>query len=197
LVGRTVEVARQLGNGSEIGARGAGGVISTLEFLEHQLSQMGHRDLLVTAPYRDSSDATQTIKAGECARVSVCRFGFVQVAFCSFRRVRKRSPRGPFGATVRGADYTLMWIASEWTTVRARAGDFTKSYSDAGTSKSCWTCRNTSRGWFAQPDFDSITILNVTARCWSAPIKLQLRYRAQRSDQPIVEPGTELSVIES
>ena len=58
LVGRTVEVARELGNGSEIRARRAGSVIATLEFLEHQPSQMGHRDLLVTAPYRDSSDAT-------------------------------------------------------------------------------------------------------------------------------------------
>ena len=38
LVGRTMEVARKIGNGSEIGARGAGGIISTLEFLEHQLS---------------------------------------------------------------------------------------------------------------------------------------------------------------
>ena len=57
LVRRTVEVARKLVNGPEISVRGAGSVISTLEFLEHQLSKMGHRDLLVTAPYRDLPDA--------------------------------------------------------------------------------------------------------------------------------------------
>ena len=42
---------------SMISARGAGCVVSTLEFFEHQLSKMGHRDLLVTAPYRDSARA--------------------------------------------------------------------------------------------------------------------------------------------
>ena len=54
LVGTTIEVARKLVNGPEISARGAGSVISTLEFLEHQLLEIGHRDL-VTAPYRDSA----------------------------------------------------------------------------------------------------------------------------------------------
>jgi hypothetical protein len=58
LIRRTVEISRNLVNGPEISARGAGSVVATLEFLEHQLSQMGHRDLLVTAPYRDSSQAT-------------------------------------------------------------------------------------------------------------------------------------------
>jgi len=57
LVGRAVEVAREFFNGTKIRAYRAGCVISTLEFLEHQLSEMGHRDLLVTAPYRDLSHA--------------------------------------------------------------------------------------------------------------------------------------------
>src|SRR5882724_355840 len=61
LVGTTVEVARKLVNGSEISADGAGSVISTLEFLEHHLSKMGHRDLLVTAPYRDSCHTRQSM----------------------------------------------------------------------------------------------------------------------------------------
>jgi hypothetical protein len=47
LVGRTVEVTRKLVDGPEISVRGAGSVISTIEFLKHQLSKMGHRDLLV------------------------------------------------------------------------------------------------------------------------------------------------------
>ena len=68
LVGTTVELSRKLVNGSEISADGAGSVISTLEFLEHHLSKMGHRDLLVTAPYRDLSDATHGDQADECAR---------------------------------------------------------------------------------------------------------------------------------
>ena len=38
LVGRTVEVARELFNGSEIRAYRAGCVVATLEFLEHQLA---------------------------------------------------------------------------------------------------------------------------------------------------------------
>ena len=41
-------------------------ILGVLEFLERQVLEMGHGDLLVTAPYRD-------------LRVSVCRFGFVQV----------------------------------------------------------------------------------------------------------------------
>jgi glucose dehydrogenase len=40
-----VEVARKLVNGAEISARGAVSIISTLEFLEHQLSKMGHKDV--------------------------------------------------------------------------------------------------------------------------------------------------------
>ena len=57
LVGRAVEVARILVDGPEISSRCAGGVVSTLEFFEHQLLEMGHRDLLVTAPYRDLPNA--------------------------------------------------------------------------------------------------------------------------------------------
>jgi hypothetical protein len=57
LVGGTIEVARILVDGPEISSRCAGGVVSTLEFFEHQLLEMGHRDLLVTAPYRDLPNA--------------------------------------------------------------------------------------------------------------------------------------------
>src|SRR6266849_3385112 len=57
LVGRALEISREIFNCTEIRARCAGRVVSTLEFLEHQLSKMGHSDLLVTAQYRDSAAA--------------------------------------------------------------------------------------------------------------------------------------------
>ena len=57
LIGAPVEVLRELLNGTEVSAYGAGCVVATLEFLEHQFLQLGHRDLLVTAPYRDSATA--------------------------------------------------------------------------------------------------------------------------------------------
>ena len=56
LVRSAVEISREFVNGTQITARRAGRVVSTLEFLEHQLSKMGHRDLLMTAQYRDSAD---------------------------------------------------------------------------------------------------------------------------------------------
>jgi hypothetical protein len=43
--------------GPEISTRCTGGVVSALEFPEHQILKMGHRDLLVTATYRDSGTA--------------------------------------------------------------------------------------------------------------------------------------------
>jgi hypothetical protein len=55
LVGRAVEVMGILFDGPKISACCAGCVVSTFEFLEHQLLEIGHRDLLVTAPYRDST----------------------------------------------------------------------------------------------------------------------------------------------
>jgi len=54
---RRVEVTRKLVDGPEVSARGDGSIISALEFLKYQLSKLGHRDLLVTAPYRDLPDA--------------------------------------------------------------------------------------------------------------------------------------------
>jgi len=63
LVGRAVEVARILVDGPEISADCAGGVVSTLEFLKHQLLKMGHRDLLVTAPYPGSGMPLTTLNA--------------------------------------------------------------------------------------------------------------------------------------
>src|SRR5204863_8484280 len=46
LVGRAVEVPRELVNGTEVCARCSRSVVATLEFLEHQLSKMGHNNLL-------------------------------------------------------------------------------------------------------------------------------------------------------
>jgi hypothetical protein len=73
LVGRTVEVSRELVYGPEINARGTGCVVSTLEFFEHQFSKMGHRDLLVTATYRDSAPAADHDQHPRMSTRSVCR----------------------------------------------------------------------------------------------------------------------------
>ena len=54
LVGRAVEVADIFVDGPKISAYRTGCVVAALEFLEHQLLEIGHRDL-VTAPYRDSA----------------------------------------------------------------------------------------------------------------------------------------------
>src|SRR5271166_6448482 len=82
LVGRPFEITGELFNGAQISTNRAGSIVSTLELFEHQFSKMGHRDLLVTAPYRKLSDVATAINADECTRVSVCRFGFVQVGLC-------------------------------------------------------------------------------------------------------------------
>jgi hypothetical protein len=50
LVGRTVEETREVLDGSHVRARGRFSVVTTLEFLEHHFSKMGHKDLLVTRP---------------------------------------------------------------------------------------------------------------------------------------------------
>src|ERR1039458_10383684 len=52
LIGWTVEIARQVLDDSQVRARGRFSVITTLEFLQHHFSKMGHRDLLVTQTYR-------------------------------------------------------------------------------------------------------------------------------------------------
>jgi hypothetical protein len=48
LVGALPEVRRELLDGVDVGSYGILGVITTLELIQHQLSKMGHKDLLVT-----------------------------------------------------------------------------------------------------------------------------------------------------
>jgi hypothetical protein len=48
LVGTFPEVRREVRNGVEISSYGILSVIATLEFVQHHLSKMGHKDLLVT-----------------------------------------------------------------------------------------------------------------------------------------------------
>jgi len=55
LVGRTMEEAREVLDRIQVHAPGRFSVITTLEFLEHHFSKMGHKDLLVTRPYRHSA----------------------------------------------------------------------------------------------------------------------------------------------
>ena len=52
LVRRTVEITRKVLDSSQVGARGTFSVIATRDFIERQLSKMGHKDLLVTHIYR-------------------------------------------------------------------------------------------------------------------------------------------------
>jgi hypothetical protein len=48
LVGRLVEVLGEILHDSQVPFYGTLGVITTLEFLQHHFSKLGHRDLLVT-----------------------------------------------------------------------------------------------------------------------------------------------------
>src|SRR6185436_19705577 len=47
-VGRLVEVLGEVLHDSQVAFYGTLGIITTLEFLQHHFSKMGHRDLLVT-----------------------------------------------------------------------------------------------------------------------------------------------------
>ena len=87
LVGRTVEVMREL-----IDSPGAGCVVSTLEFFEHQLSKMGHRDLLVTAPYRDSAAVADDDQYRRACTRSVCRQASFKSAFRLGRSAKAQLP---------------------------------------------------------------------------------------------------------
>src|ERR1039458_6147064 len=63
LVRGTVEIARQVLDNAQVGARGTFSVIATRDFIERQFSYMGHRDLLVTRTY-----LRQTPNARVCPR---------------------------------------------------------------------------------------------------------------------------------
>jgi hypothetical protein len=52
LIGWTVEIAREILDDSQVGARGTFGVVATRDFIERHFSKLGHRDLLVTPKYR-------------------------------------------------------------------------------------------------------------------------------------------------
>jgi hypothetical protein len=47
-VRRTMEVLREVLYGMNVGADGVLGVVTTLEFVQHQLPELGHSNLLVT-----------------------------------------------------------------------------------------------------------------------------------------------------
>jgi hypothetical protein len=51
-VGRLLEVLGKVLHDSQVAFYGILGVITTLEFLQHHFSKLGHRDLLVTHKYR-------------------------------------------------------------------------------------------------------------------------------------------------
>jgi hypothetical protein len=48
LIRRRVKVPRELLDSFEVVVNGGRGVVAPLEFLQHRLSEMGHRQLLVT-----------------------------------------------------------------------------------------------------------------------------------------------------
>ena len=48
LVGRRLKMPGELLDGLEVRTDGGRGVVATLEFFQHRLSKMGHRNLLVT-----------------------------------------------------------------------------------------------------------------------------------------------------
>src|SRR5687767_6267234 len=79
LVGWTMEEARKLLDGSQVRARGRFGVITTLEFVEHHFSKMGHKDLLVTRPYRH-----RNANAREPLHAKRLPTGLVQTALSDF-----------------------------------------------------------------------------------------------------------------
>jgi hypothetical protein len=81
LVRTAVEVSCELSDRTQIGTQGSVRVVSTLEFFEHQLSKIGHRDLLVTAQYRDSEGAADDDQCRRIPTRSVCRQASFKSAF--------------------------------------------------------------------------------------------------------------------
>ena len=57
LVGRTVEMLREPLDGLDVVLDGGLRVVAPLELLQHRLSEMGHRNLLVTHTLPDGSSA--------------------------------------------------------------------------------------------------------------------------------------------
>ena len=57
LVRRAVKVLRESLDGLDVVVNGGLGVVAPLEFLQHRLSEMGHRNLLVTHTLPDWSSA--------------------------------------------------------------------------------------------------------------------------------------------
>jgi hypothetical protein len=51
-LGRLLEVASQIMESAQVGARGTFGVITARDFLARYFFELGHRDLLVTQTYR-------------------------------------------------------------------------------------------------------------------------------------------------
>src|SRR6185369_13724503 len=64
LIGWSMEIPREIFDRTKISSRGSLGVIATLEFLEHLLSKMGHKDLLVTR----TISPTNHLMLGVCVR---------------------------------------------------------------------------------------------------------------------------------
>src|SRR6185369_7833820 len=64
LIGWSMEILREIFDRTKISPRGSLGVIATLEFLEHLLSKMGHKDLLVTR----TISPTNHLMLGVCVR---------------------------------------------------------------------------------------------------------------------------------
>ncbi len=79
LVGRTVKMAREVLNDSEVGAPGGIGEVTTLEFVEHHLSKMGHKNLLETRPYRPQR-ANGSVVAREASAASASFMGYYRRA---------------------------------------------------------------------------------------------------------------------
>src|ERR1700687_1624294 len=65
-----MEASSKIFDGADVTARGIFRVITTLEFLQHYFSEMGHRDLLVTQPYlnRQATTAPFASRAASAAR---------------------------------------------------------------------------------------------------------------------------------
>jgi len=57
LVWRTVEMRGEPLDGLDVGLDGGRGVVAPLELVQHRLSEMGHRSLLVTHTLPDCSSA--------------------------------------------------------------------------------------------------------------------------------------------
>ena len=70
LVGRTVKMARKILDDAPVSARGRSGEVPTLDFLQHQFAKLGHKNLLITRPYRlQTANAAVIVRAVSAVRV--------------------------------------------------------------------------------------------------------------------------------